>query len=158
VFDTIEPWSVDRIRQSGISHFLSHTRHSWADRICLSTGQHISELTNALRTLLLNVRTLEWDPILLRFFGLRGSVLARLVSTSEVYGNATYDPLKGVPLAGLGGNRQGALIGNKCLTQGQAKCTYGASAFLPFCTGTDIVYGNYGLLSMVRDCGSGSRR
>jgi len=58
----------------------------------LSTGQHISELTNALRTLLLNVRTLEWDPILLRFFGLRESVQARLVSTSEVYGNATYDP------------------------------------------------------------------
>jgi glycerol kinase len=87
---------------------------------------------------------------------MRESVLARLVSTSEVYGNATYDPLKGVPLAGLGGNRQGALIGDKCLTRGKAKCTYGTSAVLPFCTGTDIVSSNHGLLSMVRDCGSGS--
>jgi glycerol kinase len=73
-----------------------------------------------------------------------------------VYGNATYDPLKGVPLAGLVGNQQGALIGNRCPTQGQAKCTYGTGAFLPFCMGTDIVYSNHGLLSMVRDCGSGS--
>ena len=59
-------------------------------------------------------------------------------------------------LAGHVGNRQGALIGDKCLTQGQAKCTYGTGAFLPFSTGTDIVYSNHGLLSMARDCGSGS--
>ena len=119
----------------------------------VSAGQHISEVTNASRTLLLNIRTLEWDPVLLRFFGLRESVLPRLVSTSEVYGNLAYGPLKGVPLGGLVGDQQGALIGNKCLTQGQAKCTYGTGAFLLFCTGTDIVYSNHGLLSTVRNSG-----
>ena len=119
----------------------------------VSAGQHISEVTNASRTLLLNIRTLEWDPVLLRFFGLRESVLPRLVSTSEVYGNLAYGPLKGVPLGGLVGDQQGALIGNKCLSQGQAKCTYGTGAFLLFCTGTDIVYSNHGLLSTVRNCG-----
>ena len=116
----------------------------------MSAGQHISEVTNASRTLLLNIRTLEWDSVLLQFFGIRESVLPRLVSTSEVYGNLAYGPLKGVPLGGLVGDQQGALIGNKCLTQGQAKCTYGTGAFLLFCTGTDIVYSNHGLLSTVR--------
>jgi glycerol kinase len=93
---------------------------------------------------------LEWDPALLQFFGIRESVLPRLVSTSEVYGYLAYGPLKGVPLGGLVGDQQGALIGNKCLTQGEAKCTYGTGAFLLFCTGTDIVYSNHGLLSTVR--------
>jgi glycerol kinase len=117
----------------------------------VSAGQHISEVTNASRTLLLNIRTLEWDPVLLHFFGIRESVLPRLVSTSEVYGNLAYGPLKGVPLGGLVGDQQGALIGNKCLSQGQAKCTYGTGAFLLFCTGPDIVYSNHGLLSTVRE-------
>ena len=99
---------------------------------------------------MLNIRTLEWDPVLLQFFGIRESVLPRLVSTSEVYGYLAYGPLKGVPLGGLVGDQQGALIGNKCLTQGEAKCTYGTGAFLLFCTGTDIVYSNHGLLSTVR--------
>ena len=116
----------------------------------MSAGQHISEVSNASRTLLLNIRTLEWDPVLLQFFGIRASVLPRLVSTSEVYGYLAYGPLKGVPLGGLVGDQQGALIGNKCLTQGEAKCTYGTGAFLLFCTGTDIVYSNHGLLSTVR--------
>jgi glycerol kinase len=52
---------------------------------------------------LLNIRTLEWDPVLLQFFGIRVSVLPRLVSTSEVYGYLAYGPLKGVPLGGLVG-------------------------------------------------------
>jgi hypothetical protein len=56
-----------------------------------------------------------------------------------VYGYLAYGPLKGVPLGGLVGDQQGALIGNKCLTQGKAKCTYGTGVFLLFCMGTDIV-------------------
>jgi glycerol kinase len=116
----------------------------------VKAGQHISEVSNASRTLLLNIRTLEWDPVLLEFFGIRESVLPRLVSSSEVYGTLAYGPLKGVPLGGLVGDEQGALIGNKCLTRGEAKCTYGTGAFLLFCTGNEIVYSDHGLLSTVR--------
>ena len=116
----------------------------------MSAGQHISEVTNASRTLLFSIRTLEWDPVFLQFFGIRESALPRLVSTSEVYDNLAYGPLMGVPLGGLVGDQQGALIGNTYLTQGQAKCTYGTGAFLLFCTGTDIVYNNHVLLSTVR--------
>ncbi|KAI0267606.1 hypothetical protein BGY98DRAFT_1091621 [Russula aff. rugulosa BPL654] len=71
------------------------------------------------------------DPILLQFFGIRESVLPRLVLTSEVYGYLAYGPLKGVPLGGLVGDQQGALIGNNQMHE-----WYGA--FLLFCTGTDI--------------------
>ncbi|KAF8967709.1 glycerol kinase [Flammula alnicola] len=89
-------------------------------------GVHISEVTNASRTLLLNTTTLTWEPSLLEFFGLRPSILPKLVSTSEA-----------------------ALIGNKCLNQGEAKCTYGTGAFLLFCTGAEIVESRHGLLSTV---------
>lgn len=110
-------------------------------------GKHISEVTNASRTLLLNTTTLQWEPCLLDFFGLRSSILPKLVPTSEVYGNIAYGALAGVPIGGLVGDQQGALIGNKCLGQGEAKCTYGTGAFLLFCTGNEIVESNHGLLS-----------
>jgi glycerol kinase len=112
-------------------------------------GLHISEVSNASRTLLLNIRTLEWEASLLDFFGFRKSILPKLVSSSEVYGHIANGPLKGVPIGGLVGDQQGALIGNKCLTQGEAKCTYGTGAFLLFCTGRDVVESDHGLLSTV---------
>jgi glycerol kinase len=116
----------------------------------VATGIHIAEVTNASRTLLLNIRTLQWEISILNFFGLRKSILPKLVSTSQVYGNLFAGPLKGVPVGGLVGDQQGALIGNKCLKAGEAKCTYGTGAFLLFCTGGDVVTSNNGLLSTVR--------
>jgi len=64
-----------------------------------------------------------------------------------VYGNIVSGALTGVPIGGLVGDQQAALIGNKCLNQGEAKCTYGTGAFLLFCTGDKIVKSNHGLLS-----------
>lgn len=75
--------------------------------------------------------------------------MPKLVSTSEVYGKIAYGALDGVPIAGLVGDQQGALVGNKCLNQGEAKCTYGTGAFLLFCTGDKIVKSGHGLLSTV---------
>lgn len=112
-------------------------------------GVHIGEVTNASRTLLLNTTTLQWESSLLDFFGFRKSILPKLVSTSEVYGNIAYGPLAGIPIGGLVGDQQGALVGNKCLNQGEAKCTYGTGAFLLFCTGGEIVKSTHGLLSTV---------
>ncbi len=111
----------------------------------------MTEVTNASRTLLLNLRDLQWDGGLLNFFGFKASILPRLASSSEVYGRIAKGPLQGVQIGGLIGDQQGALVGNKCLTQGEAKCTYGTGAFLLFCTGDEIVQSNHGLLSTV--CG-----
>lgn len=97
----------------------------------------------------MNLHTLEWDDRMLKFFDLRSSVLPKLVSSSEVYGHIADGPLKGIPIGGLVGDQQGALVGNKCLKGGEAKCTYGTGAFLLFCTGGEIVQSSHGLLSTV---------
>lgn len=97
----------------------------------------------------MNLRTLEWDDRMLKFFDLRSSILPKLVSSSEVYGPIADGPLRGIPIGGLVGDQQGALVGNKCLKGGEAKCTYGTGAFLLFCTGGEIVQSSHGLLSTV---------
>lgn len=93
---------------------------------------------------------------MLKFFGFRPSILPKIVSSSEVYGTLAYGPLNGVKIAGLAGDQQAALMGNKCLHQGEAKCTYGTGAFLLFNTGTDIVQSAHGLLSTVSEFQSAS--
>ncbi len=97
----------------------------------------------------MNLNTLQWDPVLLKFFEIKDSVLPKIVSSSEVYGELQSTVLKGVKVAGLAGDQQAALIGNKCLRQGEAKCTYGTGAFLLFCTGDEVVLSKHGLLSTV---------
>ncbi|KAH8116455.1 hypothetical protein DFH11DRAFT_1506103 [Phellopilus nigrolimitatus] len=130
-FGTIESWLV--------YNFTGGTR----------TNLHITEPSNASRTLLLDLHTLSWSPALLRFFGLRPSILPRLVSSSEVYGTLMEGPLAGVRIAGLVGDQQGALVGNKCIRAGEAKCTYGTGAFLLFNTGDKLVKSEHGLLTTV---------
>ncbi|KAG6833226.1 hypothetical protein H0H87_009847 [Tephrocybe sp. NHM501043] len=149
-------WMIDNHPEVAKAHdeddLLFGTVESWVAYNLLGgveTGVHISEVTNASRTLLLNTSTLKWELSLLEFFGLRQSILPKLVSTSEVYGNVAYGPLKGIPIGGLVGDQQGALVGNKCLRQGEAKCTYGTGAFLLFCTGEEIVKSTHGLLSTI---------
>ena len=97
----------------------------------------------------MNLNTLKWDPVLTKFFELRDSVLPKIVSSSQVYGELVGGALKGVKIAGIAGDQQAALIGNKCLKQGEAKCTYGTGAFLLFCTGSEIILSQHGLLSTV---------
>lgn len=149
-------WMVDHYPEVGKAHeaddLLFGTVESWVAYNLLGgtkTNIHICEVSNASRTLLLNSSTLRWEPSLLEFFGLHKSILPRLVSTSEVYGNIVSGALTGVPIGGLVGDQQAALIGNKCLNQGEAKCTYGTGAFLLFCTGGEIVKSNHGLLSTI---------
>lgn len=115
-------------------------------------GLHIIDVTNASRTLLISLKTLQWHPPLLRFFGLRPSILPRIVSSSEIYGKIHEDigtPLTGVPIAGIVGDQQAALVGNKCLKKGEAKNTYGTGSFVLFNTGEEIVRSNHGLITTV---------
>lgn len=124
------------------------TVDSW---ICyqLLGGIHITDPTNASRTLLLDLETLKWSDQLLNFFDLKPSILPKLVSSSEVYGKLQETALKGVRVAGIVGDQQAALVGNKCLKAGDAKCTYGTGAFLLFCTGSKVIKSTHGLLGTV---------
>ncbi|WWC70775.1 glycerol kinase [Kwoniella pini CBS 10737] len=115
-------------------------------------GLHIMDVTNASRTLLISLKTLQWHPPLLRFFGIKPSVLPKIVSSSEIYGTISErceTSLTSVPIAGIVGDQQAALVGNKCLRKGEAKCTYGTGAFVLFNTGEECVRSNYGLISTV---------
>ncbi|KAK7021902.1 Glycerol kinase [Paramarasmius palmivorus] len=146
-------WMLDHYPEVSAAHdaddLLFGTVESWNLAGGAEKHLHVCEVSNASRTLLLNVKTLQWEPSLLKFFGFRESILPKIVSTSEVYGNIAAGLLKDVPVGGLVGDQQSALVGNKCLKQGEAKCTYGTGAFLLFNTGGEIVESRHGLLSTV---------
>jgi glycerol kinase len=113
------------------------------------TGLHITDSTNASRTQLMNLETLDWDPELLSAFAIPRQILPEIRSSSEVYGAATLEAVKGVPVAGILGDQQAALVGQTCFQAGEAKNTYGTGCFLLMNTGRDIVQSRYGLLTTV---------
>lgn len=112
-------------------------------------GLHITDVTNASRTQLMRLDTLQWDEELLRTFSIPHSVLPRIASSSEVYGEVASGPLKGLPIAGILGDQQAALVGQTCFEPGEAKNTYGTGCFLLMNTGPKPVSSAAGLLTTV---------
>ncbi len=112
-------------------------------------GVHVTDVTNASRTQLMNLETLTWDEEILGLFDIPVAVLPRIASSSEVYGNVAAGPLAGVPLAGDLGDQQAALVGQTCFEPGQAKNTYGTGCFLLLNTDEKPVRSKFGLLTTV---------
>lgn len=112
-------------------------------------GAHITDVTNASRTLLLNLHSLRWDEDLLRAFRVPACLLPAVRSSSEVYGHAVAAPLQGVPIAGILGDQQAALFGQTCFSPGEAKNTYGTGTFFLKNVGTTPVPSTRGLLTTV---------
>jgi glycerol kinase len=112
-------------------------------------GLHITDVTNASRTQLMNLQTVAWDKNLLSAFGIPAPMLPRICSSSEIYGTAKQSAVKGVPIAGILGDQQAALVGQACLKPGEAKNTYGTGCFLLMNTGERIVQSSCGLLTTV---------
>ncbi|MEO6470647.1 MAG: glycerol kinase GlpK [Aeromicrobium sp.] len=114
-------------------------------------GVHVTDVTNASRTMLMNLKTLDWDDELLGFFDIPRQMLPEIRSSSEVYGHTLADgPFAGeVPLSGDLGDQHAALVGQVCFAPGEAKNTYGTGNFLLLNTGTEIVKSNAGLLTTV---------
>lgn len=116
----------------------------------LTDGQtHITDVTNASRTLLMNLATLAWDNAILKTLGIPKGMLPTIKSSSEVYAKASTGGLEGVRLAGIMGDQQSALFGQTCYQAGQAKATYGTGAFLLMNTGNIVVPSTRGLLTTV---------
>ncbi|XP_050034558.1 glycerol kinase 3 isoform X1 [Dermacentor andersoni] len=116
-------------------------------------GVHITDVTNASRTMLMDIETLQWDNFLCKFFGVPMSILPKIHSSSEIYGKMCEGPLLGVPISGCLGDQSAALVGQLCFDIGEAKCTYGTGCFL-LCntgleTGLQIVQSTHGLLTTV---------
>lgn len=113
------------------------------------TGRHVTDVTNASRTLLMDLETLHWDSELLHIFNLPELMLPSICSSSEVCADVRDGPLAGVPLAGILGDQQAALFGQTCLHAGEAKNTYGTGCFLLMNTGRAPVGSQHGLLTTV---------
>lgn len=112
-------------------------------------GLHITDVTNAHRTQLLDLRTRDWDHDLLQLFEVPREILPRVCSNSEQYGTATMPPIAGVPIAGLLGDQHAALVGQTCFTPGEAKNTYGTGCFLLMNMGREPALSSSGLLTTV---------
>src|SRR5438874_3466116 len=112
-------------------------------------GIHLTDVTNASRTQLMNLETLAWDKELLDVFEIPEAMLSKICSSSEVYGHVKEGPLRGVPIAGILGDQQAALAGQTCFRPGEAKNTYGTGCFLLMNTGERIVPSTCGLLATV---------
>lgn len=114
-----------------------------------SGGVHVTDVTNASRTQLMNLETLSWDREMLDAFGIPTAMLPRIRSSSEVYAHAKDPALKDVPIAGILGDQQAALVGQTCFRPGEAKNTYGTGCFLLMNTGDRLVRSDHGLLTTV---------
>jgi glycerol kinase len=112
-------------------------------------GVHATDVTNASRTQLLNIQTLDWDEKLLSAFEIPRAMLPEVRSSSEVYGVATLAAIAGVEVAGILGDQQAALVGQTCFRPGEVKNTYGTGCFLLMNTGERAVPSNFGLLTTV---------
>ncbi|MCS3491804.1 MULTISPECIES: glycerol kinase GlpK [Micrococcaceae] len=111
-------------------------------------GVHVTDVTNASRTLFMDLKTLDWDEKILADFGVPRSMMPQIRSSSEVYGSVhTNQLLREVPVAGILGDQQAATFGQAAFTAGTAKNTYGTGCFLIFNTGTEIVNSTNGLLT-----------
>jgi glycerol kinase len=112
-------------------------------------GVHVTDVTNASRTQLFNLETLDWDAELLKIFDIPREMLPQVRSSSENYGAATLPAISGVPIAGILGDQQAALVGQACFRPGEVKNTYGTGCFLLMNTGERRVSSTFGLLTTV---------
>ncbi|MFG1792822.1 glycerol kinase GlpK [Nocardia sp. NPDC049149] len=111
-------------------------------------GLHLTDVTNASRTLLMNLTTLTWDEELLNFFGIPAAMLPRIQASTASYGT-TRRVVPGIPIAAALGDQHAALFGQTCFARGETKCTYGTGGFLMMNTGQELVQSEHGLLTTI---------
>jgi len=117
----------------------------------LTGGEHVTDPSNASRTLLFNINTMKWDEELCNALKVPMSVLPKVGSSSEIYGYTKGLSVlpDGIPVCGIAGDQQAALFGQTCFDQSEAKCTYGTGSFLLYNTGSEAVASHHGLLTTV---------
>ena len=118
----------------------------------LSSGNaHVTDVSNASRTSLMNLKTRRWDKQLLDLFEVPIDILPQIVPSSGVLGHTSNVPglPDGIPIAGVAGDQQAALFGQTCFNQGEAKCTFGTGSFILMNTGADLLESGSGLLTTV---------
>jgi glycerol kinase len=150
-------WLLDRTpglqERAEAGEVVFGTMDSWL--IWKLTGRHVTDVTNASRTMLMNIHTREWDDELLDAIGVPRAMLPEIRPSAEIYGEAG-DPLAGLPIAAALGDQHAALVGQTCFGHGDVKCSYGTGSFLVLNTGQTAVPSTSGLLTtMGYDLGDG---
>ncbi|MEE2756569.1 MAG: FGGY family carbohydrate kinase, partial [Myxococcota bacterium] len=114
-------------------------------------AKHVTDVSNACRTLLMNIHDLCWDDELLKILDIPKAMLPQIKSSSEVYGYTKNFPglPDGIPVSGMAGDQQSALFGQACFAPGEAKCTYGTGCFVLMNTGDTPVQSTHGLLTSI---------
>ena len=135
-------------RRAEAGDLMFGTIDSWVVYQLTGRAVHVTDVTNASRTMLMNLETLDWDSELCAEIGIPRSMLPSIVASSGVVGEGT-GPLADVPIAGILGDQQAALFGQTCFAPGDAKNTYGTGCFMLLNTGTELVHSRNGLLTTV---------
>lgn len=146
-------WLLDNVpdarARAGRGELAFGTVDSWLLWKLTNGAVHATDVTNASRTLLMNLQTCEWDDELCALMDVPRELLPEICSSSEVFGECTLPCAKGVPISGIAGDQQAALFGQCCFDAGMAKNTYGTGSFLLMNTGTIIVRSQKRLLTTV---------
>jgi glycerol kinase len=155
-------WLLDHVpdarRRAEAGELAAGTVDSWLVWRLTGGRLHLTDPTNASRTLLYDLRAGAWDPFLLDLFGVPAAVLPEVRASSEVYGTTSGDAFGAeIPVAGIAGDQQAALYGHGCWSRGEGKNTYGTGAFLLVHTGEEAVESRHGLLTTAA-CGARGER
>ncbi len=147
-------WLLDNVpgarAKADAGELAAGTVDCWLVHKLTGGARHVTDVTNAGRTLLMNIHTCEWDEELLACFNVPRSILPEICPSSEVYAKVAGDlPLAGIAIAGMAGDQHAALFGQGCFTPGMAKNTYGTGCFALMNTGTEVVPSKHRLLSTV---------
>ncbi|WP_219703951.1 glycerol kinase GlpK [Marinomonas lutimaris] len=146
-------WILDNVEgareKADNGELLFGTVDSWLIWNMTRGRVHVTDYTNASRTMLFNIKTLEWDKRMLEELGIPESMLPEVKGSSEIYGDTNIGGKDGtrVPIAGIAGDQQSALFGQLCVKEGMAKNTYGTGCFLLMNTGTKPVQSHHGLIT-----------
>jgi len=147
-------WIFDYVEgareKAATSKLLVGTIDSWLIWKLTKGKVHATDYTNASRTLLFNISSLEWDQELLDLFNIPKSMLPEVKSSNEIFGHVAHEntPLKGLPISGIIGDSQAALFGQKCFELGMAKATYGTGTSVLMYTG-NLIRGKSGLVTSI---------
>ncbi|MGM0507692.1 MAG: glycerol kinase GlpK [Fusobacteriota bacterium] len=148
-------WLLDNVEEAREKaqngELLFGTMDSWIIWKLTNGKVHVTDYTNASRTMIYNIRNLEWDDKLLKELDIPRSILPEVKSSSEIYGEANLGGKGGtrIPISGIAGDQQAALFGQACYKKGMAKNTYGTGCFLLMNTGEKIVNSKRGLLTTI---------
>ena len=147
-------WILENVsnarRQAENGELAFGTVDSWLVWKLTDGERHLTDVSNASRTMLFNIKTLDWDEELLNIFDIPKSILPDVYSSSEIYGEVkTPNELAGIKIAGIAGDQQAALFGQMCFEKGLSKCTYGTGCFLLQNIGTEIKKSENKLLTTI---------